>query len=1583
MKKIFIVLVAILASALPMSAQCPPIVVTNSNPWVEDFSTQPGSCWTFTESFNGWQYHMASAGNNAYMEHVYSSLTYDAITPMFDISGVTTPYFKIKHYQPDYEGSNVADNIQILYRASETDDWTLLHTFDGVYNTWTLDSMALPSNLTNIQLNIRGVGMGWNADGCAFDDLSVYNENNVPICFAPYGLAVSNVTTSSADLTWSTNSGGIIELHYKASTETDYTSLSGVALTNGVYTLGNLDDNTTYTWYLTLECADGTVLTSTTVSFTTLCLPISTLPYYEDFDNTPQYTIPSCWSQINPFDGYPQIESGYAHNANALKFKCNYNTPTPIYAVLPAFDTDLSDLQLTFWTRREGSYSGTLNVGYIADVTDTTTFVSLLDVTAASIGDNSYHFYTVNFDGVEVPEDSLYFIAFKYMSQNNWYWFIDEVTVQEIPGCEAPVDLSVDDIADDHVTLHWNSDEPFFVVSYRIAGTTDWTTVENIANPDSTGYVLNGLAPTTNYEWFVSTDCGGGEYSDSYISTFTTNCAIYTVPFSENFNAINNTPNCWSKYTGLASSVFAGAQLFPYSYGWNFTNVNVFGSYHASINVYGQSTQYWLVSPAIYLGGVVNPVLTFDLALTAYNSVNPPSAENVQADDKFMVIISTDNGATWSAANATVWCDDTATADYPYSQIPAGGQEVSISLIDYANQTVMIAFYAETTVSGGDNDLHIDNVFVGEGSGCSKPNQFALAGVTATSATLTWNETGDATAWNIQYGPTGFTLDDDDAVTVSATSTTYTVNNLTTVTTYDFYVQANCGNDQSNWVGPITVTPGSYSMAVSGSDTLITCDMIVYDNGGATGDYSPYCDATLIIYNEIDGNAITVSGTYNTESCCDYLQIFDGAGTDGTMLGEFKGNGVITPLVSSTGPITLFFHSDYAVQESGFALNVSCTSCMPPANVTASSVTTNSAELSWTSNGAATSWIVEYRPMGDTIWNSTTCDNTTLVINNLLVGTAYEVSVSSNCGGGDISMPTTFQFITLMEATTLPYTTDFSENADQNWLLNNSNCLNYWMMGSLSDTASALFVTNNGYSPGYNTNATSVVTAEKLFTIGDAVEYNISFDVLCGGEGNWDFMKVFFAPETSQYPATSSSSEVPGYSGADFAQYAVDFTDYVSDNYPYKLNLTQDNLLHVEASMPNPNDTADATSTAKLVFMWRNDYITGTQPGAVLYNVSVSVSTCPKPSNLTVSNITNHSADVSWTAGDSESAWNLEYKEANSSIWTEIPVTTTTYTLTNLSVGVAYDVRVQANCGGGDLSSYTNGSFTTTADTVGPVVTDPTVTTTAATNIEQTIATLNGSVTNPDNVTITAQGFEWKATVGGTYAPVTVTGNNLTYNLSGLTANTSYTYKAFITFNGTTVYGNEVTFSTLEEVVTCATPTNLHQIDVPTKFNDGFIYVEWVDNAGVSQWNLQYKLSSATEWNNVVVTGGPNYWIYDLEPFDEYDIRVQAICSEDNLSAWSNILTATAQSVGIDNYLENSVAIYPNPANDVVNVECTMYNVQLVEVIDVYGKLINTVSTAAALQQPYRINVSGLASGMYFVRVTTGDGVVTKRFVKK
>ena len=108
----------------------------------------------------------------------------------------------------------------------------------------------------------------------------------------------------------------------------------------------------------------------------------------------------------------------------------------------------------------------------------------------------------------------------------------------------------------------------------------------------------------------------------------------------------------------------------------------------------------------------------------------------------------------------------------------------------------------------------------------------------------------------------------------------------------------------------------------------------------------------------------------------------------------------------------------------------------------------------------------------------------------------------------------------------------------------------------------------------------------------------------------------------------------------------------------------------------------------------------------------------------------------------------------------------------------------------------------------GTTYVQPTVTTSAATSVTQTSAMLNGEVSNPDGVTITAQGFEWKATTGGTYTAVNATGETMTYNLTGLTAGTSYTYRAFVTTAEGTAYGSEVDFTTTSSaptVFTCGT----------------------------------------------------------------------------------------------------------------------------------------------------------------------------------
>ena len=337
----------------------------------------------------------------------------------------------------------------------------------------------------------------------------------------------------------------------------------------------------------------------------------------------------------------------------------------------------------------------------------------------------------------------------------------------------------------------------------------------------------------------------------------------------------------------------------------------------------------------------------------------------------------------------------------------------------------------------------------------------------------------------------------------------------------------------------------------------------------------------------------------------------------------------------------------------------------------------------------------------------------------------------------------------------------------------------------------------------------------------------------------------------------------------------------------------------------------------------------------------------------------------------------FEWKEASALMYNIVNVTgaTLTHNLNGLTPNTQYTYRAFITYNG--MTYYGEDvTFTTTAQ---GQPTDPTVTTAAASNIEQTTATLNATIANPDNVSISAKGFEWKTTMGGTYAPVTVTGNNLTYNLTNLTPNTGYTYKAFITFNGTTVYGSEMTFNTLpEEVQPCEVPTGLTASNITKESFD----VSWNANSGVSSWNVRYRVADG-QWTTA--TSNTNqYAVTGLSAETNYEVQVQADCGNGNLSEWSESLNVTTLVDGINSYLLNSISLYPNPANDVVNVQCTMNNVQLegIEIIDVYGKVVRAI-VGANNYSPIRINVSGLANGMYFVRVTTDEGVVTKTFIKQ
>lgn len=99
------------------------------------------------------------------------------------------------------------------------------------------------------------------------------------------------------------------------------------------------------------------------------------------------------------------------------------------------------------------------------------------------------------------------------------------------------------------------------------------------------------------------------------------------------------------------------------------------------------------------------------------------------------------------------------------------------------------------------------------------------------------------------------------------------------------------------------------------------------------------------------------------------------------------------------------------------------------------------------------------------------------------------------------------------------------------------------------------------------------------------------------------------------------------------------------------------------------------------------------------------IETCPKPGNLSGVATSATTANITWKRKGTETAWNLQYSSNNGASWTTLNLTTSnvsvvsddcSYTLTGLTAQTTYKIQVQADCGSGDLSSYSSStSFTT------------------------------------------------------------------------------------------------------------------------------------------------------------------------------------------------------------------------------------------------------------------------------------------------
>ena len=1575
-----------------------------------------------------------------------------------------------------------------------------------------------------------------------------------PSCRAPYDLTV-NASVNEATLLWTAPGGQTAWQVYCDTGTVDYDQITWVSVTDTFHTFTGLTPNTQYTAYVRAACGSDVSDVRTLLFRTNLVA--AQMPFICDFEDA---TVNSLWA-IENGDQTNQWYIGSAVNqteggANALYISSDngvtnvYDTASTsaVWAFVDVEFSDANEFALSFDYRVNGEGTSTL-FDYLKVFVGTP---SEVQAGSYSTPENATQVGAFNLQAtwqnasLSLPgsyANTTQRIYFLWCNDNyigtNPPAAVDNISLVAI-ACAHPTTPVVSNVMGHSADLTWNAYGAPVNIYYKTYADTVFTLVGDSPVNDTT-YTLTGLNADTPYEVYVAAVCDDQSENPSSHVNFRTTCTTEVAPYSEDFAGFNINPSaCWQKYSGLASAVLTGGSLNPTTSGWNYNSSNVFSLGHPKLNIYGSSCFYWLVSPAIDLSQLSVPVLTFSLALTKYNNSTPIEDFENQIDDQFMVVISTDDGATWTAANATVW-NNIGTGDYAYNAISHTGDDIVIPLSQYGDSIIRIAFYGESTVSGnGDNDLHIADVQVNEMISCVRPNGLVVSDVSDNSVTLTWQETGSATTWNVAYGPAGFIID-ENADIVTVTDTTATISNLTPAQPYDFYVQSNCGNSASEWRGPVQATPGVFLFGVTGSSSITSCGLVIYDNGGPDGNYSNNCSYSLTVYPSEPDSVVSISGTHHCESTYDLLRIYNGTSTDEAELLYSSSSNTsdevsFGPVTSTTGPLTIWFTSDYSVQHAGFAATLSCVAapdCRAPYDLTVNA-SADEATVSWTNMNDGATLELYYKESSDSVYTTVTASAFTggnsYVMTNLTPATTYDVYVATLCDNGDTLATPVHTFITQCVAiSTYPFVEDFApasptlscwtvvnaNNDTKTFTYNTTNECMYYPYHSANPAddwlVSPVFVMNGSQIADFDYWAATswaekfqvfAIAADgtetalsQIVTVQTDVHQNLVIDLseLVGsyqigihcvsGANRFNFYVDNFrirdaeVAELTVDPTSMSFSTVAGV--ASLAQMAV-----VSS-----LNLNSDIAVAATAPFEVSTDgstfsssitiTVSAMFTNDTLYVRYNPTVPGTDNGSVTFTGGTETATITvtgvaadcSPRTLPyaedfdsyTNGISTGTYSTDYPEGDLPTCWlfpnrstssseypmaflssSSDYAVSGNCLFFKSSSTTPLYAVLPDFIGDIHDMKLRftyrnegTTSSNGTLSvgymtdpddvttfnevatfaqiatlttdsvffntvpaavttanivfKYTGGTFNNyylsiddvVVEEFVPVITDPTVVTDAATAIGQTTATLNAIITNPDDVNVTAKGFEWKATAGGTYSQIAGTGADSTFiaNLTGLAPNTGYTFKAFITFNGNTVYGDELTFTTLPEDTPepCDAPTGLQATNVENEA----IAITWDANASVNEWNVRYRPTTEEQWTFVTVNTN-SYNITGLTGNTVYEIQVQANCSDGNISGWSGSITAQTTDVGIVNHLENSIVLFPNPTKDVVNVQCTMNNAQCsgIEVVDVYGKVVRT-AVGANNDSPTQINVSGLAAGMYFVRVTTDEGVVTKPFVKR
>ncbi len=535
--------------------------------------------------------------------------------------------------------------------------------------------------------------------------------------------------------------------------------------------------------------------------------------------------------------------------------------------------------------------------------------------------------------------------------------------------------------------------------------------------------------------------------------------------------------------------------------------------------------------------------------------------------------------------------------------------------------------------------------------GCPRPLEFTLSGTSSGVQSLSWREMGEATSWTVAYGTSPMS-DSTTLTTVSVTDTSFTtITGLSDDSIYYYYVQADCGDDVSEWTGPLSGRPNVYIMTANCNTYTTLCGGHIYDDGSADGNYSNNQNSYLTVYPADSTMGVAVNGMQWLEGYSnDWIKIYDGVGTNGTLLFSSDGansngtNGLAVSAVSLHGPLTIHFRTDGSVIYAGFDLAVSCFDMTCPAidSLQVTNFTPNSIDLDWVGDEDVSNYIVKWSTSAFTFESTNvdsmlvSTDNAQLI--NLNANTMYYIGVASDCGSS-ISNAIFVNLRTACGEITLPYSDDFESYAGESF----PSC---WTNANGTSFISTYSTATSG-SNTLQFRGNGIVLSPRVPLPGNQIQLNCNL--------------------------RAESTSLSGIMHIGFTTDPFNMSDYVEIQaiQPATSYTTFTEIVFNAAGADTGYVVFKQDPTASAAYYWWLDDV-----------VIEAAPACPSVGNVTATAVDTTSITISWTERGTATSWSVEYGPHGFTAGTGIASTETdtTFSATGLNPGTEYDFIIKPVC---------------------------------------------------------------------------------------------------------------------------------------------------------------------------------------------------------------------------------------------------------------------------------------------------------------